>query len=410
MPQGSCSLKATRLLLVAITVAYFFVPILVVAIVGDELYIYSQRQSESIGITIVFGAATTLLVIGITRGNKPVPLPSSGIIRQLAAFYYVSIAFVLALAAYGAYLRDTGASRLDLLEKQSELLFPGFGLICLLGCIHAIAAPSHRKVALMVLVFVVTDVMFMGKIFTYIAAGVVVLRWDYRGHAFRLRHALALGLVGMIFLGAVHVMRAVAVGEESLLIDFYTFFSEFLGVQATVGWSIEYFESMMPDRGSGILRFVHALNDYYADIVGHGLALSPAAYFYGLFGPLWGPLALSYMILLFLAFRLAYLSLGYVAIFVLAYNYQHLMRHGVDVFTTKVVTQLLLVAFLFKVLPRYTGREPSTRACGLSTGNRSFRADLSGFGGAADGERCSVHPRAERSERLEAIVSGLTRS
>src|SRR5690606_26072087 len=102
MPKGSCSLKATRLLLVAITLAYFFVPILVVAIVGDKLYIYSQRQSESIGITIVFGAATTLLVIGITRGNKPVPLPSSGIIRQLAAFYYVSIAFVLALAAYGA--------------------------------------------------------------------------------------------------------------------------------------------------------------------------------------------------------------------------------------------------------------------------------------------------------------------
>lgn len=350
MQSVTCSLKATRFVLLAITIAYFFVPVVVYPLVGDDFYVYSSRQSQTIGMTVIFGIATSLFVLGVTRSGRAPPVPGETLLYQLGGVYYITLAHATGLAIYGAYLRGQGLDRFELLEAQTALLFPGFGPICLLGCVHAIFSATWRKLLLLTLVFVLTDIMFMGKIFTFIAAGALAVRWDRSGRDFRLLHAIVFVFAGALFVASVYALRALS-GDQSVLIDFYTFFSEFIGVQASVGWAMQFYGSTASAGGASLFNFVLTLDEYYYDIVGHGLALSPVAYFYGLFGPLWLPLAASYLLLAYVWFRVAWASLGYVALFLLAYNYQHLMRHGVDIFTMKVLTQTLFLVFVLKLIP-----------------------------------------------------------
>lgn len=131
--------------------------------------------------------------------------------------------------------------------------------------------------------------------------------------------------------------------DASLLGIVYLFGSEFLGVQASIGWAMDYYASSYP---LSFWNFGSTLENFYIASVGHGLATSPGAYLQANFGNTGPAAAIIACLIGLVLFRLSVRWLGLVAYLIIAINFQHFLRHGLDVFIVKIISQMVIAVLI----------------------------------------------------------------
>ena len=354
--QNRFYLHNTKRFFSLLVLAYFIFPSIASHFVFEgKFYIYSETQP--LGDLYSFGIGIFLL--GWIRWCVPTgPLYRNKLVEQIGQsriFFWLYLGFhlyMLLLAMYGMRLRMSGASREDLLSGVDTFLVPGMSYLLLSASVATVAARSHWRLVCLMAMCLVIDLIFNGKIFTFLAAAIFFFRLDLLDISDKLRKRIWKGvfIVAPGLLLVTGVMR-MSLGGGSLEFDLismlYTFASEFLGVQASVAWAVDFFNSGQATTFSTYA--VDLMNSYIGE-VGHGLALSPVGYFVGYFGQLglvWMVLA---MFLLAIYIRVANSLISWVVFLILALNFQHFMRHGFDIFMVKVLTQSAFFCIVVQIV------------------------------------------------------------
>lgn len=351
MLQEKFLFSYSKLTLLALAFLYFMMPLGLQYIVGEDFYIFSKYQFLVSDRSFIFYLLLVIFLTLLVKFSQKETvsfnrLPSRQIFN---IFYLINISYLLIILIRGVFLRRQGASRDELLSIISSQLIPGYGYILLLACIAIIHLKSKKHLILFIIVAFSVDILYQGKIFATVSLILLMFFIDNMKAKFSYLRLLLIGLCGFGFLTLIFVIRAFAKdGQDSDFVGVYTFFSEFMGVQATTGWSYGYHLANLPGSFSD---FDLALQKYYVSSVGHGLAISPVAYFTGNFGDFYLVASITFFFILFMIFYYSSKLLGRYTLFVLGYNFIHLLRHGPNVFLHNCILQLsflIVVVFLIK--------------------------------------------------------------
>jgi hypothetical protein len=344
---------AIRALLTLLVIIYFVVPSLVSEFLFENnFYIYSNLQAISNTRSLIYGAIFIIWVHLLFR--RPRSLLFNGNMNRLVAWpgmrisYYALILYSILLILHGQQLRASGASREVLLSGMDEFLLPGMSLLLLCALVFAVAKAKKWQFYGLFIFFLLIDATYNGKIFSYLALVLFFMRIDHARPSTRtIVKVFALwALLGVTMLFLSGLTRVTLAGDD-LTVNAtgiaYLFGSEFLGVQASIGWGMSYFaQGYLPS----FWNFGSTLETFYKSSVGHGLATSPGAFFEANFGSMGPIFAIFFCGICLLLFRFSAQKLGWVAYLVLVINFQHFLRHGVDVFLVKVVSQMFFAIFI----------------------------------------------------------------
>lgn len=339
---------ASRALLVLLLIFYFIMPVPVSEIIFENnFYIYSKLQEKANTLSLLYGVIFIFWVLLLFRKNPP-SLNCSASTKLvswigLRVAYFAMLVYALLVLIYGQKLRVMGASRADLLDGMDDFLFPGMSLLLMIASVFCVAKASRLQFYSIFLTFLLVDITYNGKIFSFLAMILFFLRLDY-AHPSRKTILKAFGLwgvLGVLMLLLSGLMRMTLAGDDlnsDVVGVAYLFGSEFLGVQASIGWAMEYFAQ---GYSTVFWAFGSTLQDFYNSSVGHGLATSPAAFFEANFGSAGPFLAIFGCCIALISFRISERVLGWVAYLIVAINFQHFLRHGIDVFLGKVIFQMI---------------------------------------------------------------------
>lgn len=353
---------ATRALFIILLFFYFIIPAVISSLVfNNEFYIYSRLQSSANSYSIAYGILFSLFVYVIFKSSLGLAQKKATLRlvkwRGTSFSYYVMMAYSLVLILYGFELRSLGASREDLLGGIDAFLLPGMSLILLFASLFAVTKATRLQFYSLFALFLLIDIAFNGKIFSFLALVLFFVRLDLTHPSRRaiIRAFAFWAALGLLMLLLTGLMRISLAGDDlnfNAIGIAYLFGSEFLGVQASIGWGMDYFAQGYP---IALWNFGSALQEFYITSVGHGLATSPGAFLQANFGDL-GPIVAVFGCLLgLIVFRFSARSLGLVVYLIVAINFQHFLRHGLDVFMLKLLSQMI-VAILVAILINPFGR------------------------------------------------------
>lgn len=346
-------MPATRILFIALIFLYFVIPVpLSKFIFDDTFYIYSAFHPEANTLSLIYGLIFGYFVLVLLKPNPSLVRNRTSIDlanwRGAKIAYYAMIVYSLALMLYGTNLRSLGASRLDLLSAMDDFLLPGMGILLLLASVYAVSNATKRQFYALLVMFFAIDLVFNGKIFSFVALVLFFARLDYMQASRRailkaVTLAFGFGVIILFLSGLTRIYLAGGFLTTNVEGITYLFGSEFLGVQATIGWGIDYFNRGYP---LALSNFVIVLEEFYIRSVGHGLGASPGAYFQANFGGNGPLIAIFGCLISLMAVRASARWLGFVAYLIVAINFQHFLRHGIDVFVMKVLTQMIFAMFI----------------------------------------------------------------
>jgi hypothetical protein len=337
---------------------YLILPIGIQYFIGANFYLYSNSQHLqnfasifSYIILCFFVFLATKSLNSMTHKNTAKNTPDFSI------FVYINYLLVLNIIVTGLILRINGAGRMELVEALHADLFPGYSLILLAAVLSSILRKNSFHLGAFTVLSIAIDFIYMGKLYSFISFMAWVFYLDINQVKITYSKAFILAILGFGFLFAIFFSRSFVTDGEISIISAYSIFSEFLGVNASIGWAAEYSNNSLPIQ---LNDFSTALEPTFIAQVGHGLALSFPAYFIGNFGVYWVPFMLLYFLIVFISIYLANKNLGPILIFVILYNYQHLMRHGPDIFIYKILFQIvfLLTIFNYKNILRACQAKP----------------------------------------------------
>jgi hypothetical protein len=346
MPQEKYLFNYSKVTLLALAFLYFVMPVALQYVVGDEFYIFSKYQFQVSARSIIFYVVLAIFLFLLIRNTQKEVgmfkrLPSKNIFKIIFFFNLLYLSIIL---IRGILYRRQGASREELLGIISSQLIPGYGYLLLLACISIVHLKSKVNLFLFILIAFAVDIIYQGKIFATVALMLSMFFIDSINFKFSYLRILIFGAGGFGFLMIIFIVRALSAdGQDSDLTSVYTSFSEFMGVHATTGWAYGYHLAKLP---MALTDFDMALRTYYVSSVGHGLALSPVAYFTGNFGDWYLVFAVLYFIIVYLIFYFSSKIIGRFSIFVLAYNFIHLLRHGPNVFLHNCILQLMFLIII----------------------------------------------------------------
>ena len=335
---------------------YIILPYFLQAIVGDSFYIYSSSQNSSILPSLYFFLNIVIcfaIIIHDLKWHNKINIGKLTT-RSYKLLIWLTIIYLIIIALRDIPLKLGGASRTEMLGAISRQLLPGFGFLLLLSFISIIQSHNKKLLLIFCLICFLVDIIHEGKIFTSYALLCMMFYFDDSLIKISLKRIILIGCIGLCFLTMIFFMRASAVGENPFL-SVYSLFSEFMGVNATSGWAIEYSNNNLPPD---LNDFDTTLRNYYINNVGHGLALSPVAYFIGNFPSYYlvVPLYFGIITLIYLAGNRL---IGQYSILILLYNLIHLLRHGPNLFLSKSISQIIFVSILFIWINNYnTNNKP----------------------------------------------------
>lgn len=349
---------ASRALLILLLFCYFILPAIISEFIFDnDFYIYSSRQSTANYLSLIYGLIFIVWLYLLFKPRRACFYNRRAIRLAnwpgLRIAYFAMCIYSVLVLFYGQQLRAAGASREELLSGIGEFLLPGMGLILLGSAIFAVSKATRFQFYLLFVLFFMIDITYNGKIFSFIALVLFFMRFDFSRPSMRtvIRVFAVWTILGVSFLLVSGFSRIALANDEfnANIIGFaYLLGSEFLGVQATIGWGIDYFSQNYPPT---FWLFVSTLEEFYRPTVGHGLGVSPGAFFEANFGG--GGLFIAVITCAFwlLAFSFGSRLLGWLSYLIVAINFIHLLRHGIDVFLIKVVSQMIF-AFAVSELAR----------------------------------------------------------
>jgi hypothetical protein len=344
MSEGRFSYSYSILAISGFGFPYFILPLFLQNIVGQDFYIYSKYQSSVYFENIFFYSFLLIFLILLSSKMlyKPWILnrPSKAVnyIVIFLTFFYLFIVFY-----HGFALNRAGLAREELLEIISSQLVPGFGYL-LLGCFFSILRINKvYLLAAFAALALSLDVAYQGKIFVTNALMLTMFFLDNRKVKLTIFRAIGFAAIGFGFMAFIFLLRSFHAGEGNAAVGVYTYFSEFMGVNASSGWAKEY---EIAGGATGFFDFDPVLQKYYIGSVGHGLAISPVAYFIGNFGSYFYLAVILYFVGLFFMFYFSSYVLGRFCFFIFLYNLIHLLRHGPDIFFYKCFLQIVAAVVL----------------------------------------------------------------
>ncbi len=342
--------RYSLLIILAFSFLYFILPYFLQGIVGDDFYLYSNCQSSTFIYALYFFLLILILFKIIIRNVKKYENISCWPPQKKYAkfIYWLNVLYLCVVILNGLSLRASGATRGALLEAISGQLFPGYGYLFLLSIVIITHLKNNRYLYLFVFICFIVDMIYQGKIFTMYASVVVMFYIDNLRVKINLKRILIIALLGFSFLFIIYTIRAVASGGN-VLVDVYSMFSEFMGVNATSGWGMSYYKSGLPFQLS---EFDSVLQDYYIQNVGHGLGLSPVAYFLANFGSGWSFFLSTsiYIFIVMIIYLIGSRVLGKYVLLIFLYNFVHLLRHGPNLFLSKSLLQILFLSVIVLLL------------------------------------------------------------
>jgi hypothetical protein len=345
-------------ILIVFSFLYFVIPIGIQYIVGESFYIYSSYQFQVTGITLYFFGGIVLFIVFLKARVKINPCTRSIPPDKYSfkIFFYINMIYLIIIVIRGISFRIQGVTREYLLEYISAQLIPGYGYLLLLAGIAVIYLKSDKLLYYFIAICLIIDLIYQGKIFSTNAVMVTMFYLDEKKLKISFKRLLIIATCGFGFLFIIFTIRSIGNGGNAL-INIYSLFSEFMGVNATIGWGYDYYKSNMPMALSG---FDLILQEFYIGISGHGLALSPAAYFVGNFGDGYLFMSPFYLIVLYFFYRISSMIIGRFALFVFMYDFIHLLRHGPNLFLAKSIAHLLFligILIFFNNYKKMVGKE-----------------------------------------------------
>lgn len=366
--NSTFNLVNTKRFFTVLILAYFLFPALTSHFVFEgAFYIYSPSQSEGDLYSAIIGV---FMLVWVHLLFPKTPLRYSRLVDDIATsrifqlMYGIFFAYLIALALFGLRLRMGGASREELLDGMDNFLLPGLSYLLLSAAVASVAARTNLRLIALVIACVIVDMIFNGKIFSFLAAAMIFFRMDYAGVSRKTsnkvwRIVLLVAPAILFIIGLSRVSLSGASLELDVLTLLYTLASEFLGVEASVGWAIDYHNS---GQSAALLEYAASLQDSYIREVGHGLALSPVAFFVGLFGEVGVGLLIVSMLLLAWFTRVTRPAFTWIIFLIFALNFQHFMRHGFNVFVVKIVTQACFFYLVAEIASSRTWRNTLAKA------------------------------------------------
>jgi len=360
-------MPATRILFVGLIFLYFVLPVAISEFIFDNtFYIYSSFQSHANAYSLIYGLLFGLFIIILFKASPSLAYKKVTIRlkkwRGARFAYYAMVIYSIVLLLYGMKLRLLGSSREDLLSGMDDFLLPGMSMLLLFASVFAVCNANRAQFYGLFALFLAIDVTFNGKIFSFLALILFFARIDYirpsrRAIIQAFTFWFGFGLI-LLFLSG---LTRISLAGDDLNVNAagiaYLFGSEFLGVQASIGWGMDYFNHGQP---FALWNFGSILQEFYITNVGHGLATSPGAFFQANFG-VGGPfVALLACLIGLVVFRASARWIGFVAYLIIAINFQHFLRHGIDVFLVKILSQMIF-AILVAVAINPFGNQATVR-------------------------------------------------
>jgi hypothetical protein len=344
--QGNSSLINSSLFCFTLLFLYFILPYLLSFLLPEGFYVFSRYDEQAYSPVLSGFVISSIFFYYILKLNKWSRRVDNWpkLSQQLIYFLYLLfLVQVIIIALFGTYYRILGVMDRDiLLGIQHSFLVSGTSYIFICGFLY-MAIFANRKTLLMLgVLFIYIDILFMGKKFVFYLIGILLYRSDVRNKISNSKPFIYTSFAGIFFVLFIFIVRSLASDSPtSITLDAYSFFSEFIGVHATVGWAIEYSQNI-----NGWWMVVHELSTYYTDQVGHGLALHPVAYFLAIFGELWYVYMVLYLIVLALFFYFFSMLIGSAVVLVLLVNIMHFMRHGPEIFFQQFIMQALFLSII----------------------------------------------------------------
>ena len=330
---------------------YMILPCVTSLLLPDDFYVYYKNSTDGIieSVSFFFFFYSMFFVIRTVPADAHVTR-NINMLWIFKILHFIHIAYLFVVMLLGLRVRLlVGGTRPEMLEMISGFFVPGYSYLLVASVCYLVLRASWRYMVGIGLFFLVMDFVYMGKIFTLLFLVTWMMWADYN------RKSGKIFFKGMVLGGSVAVSIFIVreiVAESAFTsgLNLYVFFSEFIGVFASIGWAEAYHAQGLP---SAILDFNSVLEPFYANSISHGLALHPAAYFIGNFGNFWIIAAVIYTAVLSVFSFLFVRILGFLYVVIFIVNSVHFFRHGPDVFAKNIIAQSLffiIVIVLAKAL------------------------------------------------------------
>lgn len=315
---------------------YGLIPLKISEILGADFLVGDFVDKDLYGDLIFLTISTAFFLSPLLQ--KTISVPSFNYYGRLLekTGYNIYFLYLVFLIFLGFVLRLLGTQRGELLGILSDTFIQGMGLIMILFYLKFIK--SKKKIIIFVsLLFCIIDILYMGKQYFISLVIILIFLADYNSFKIRIIHLLIILGVSVLFIFVINLSR----GDFSE-IDLFSSLMEFRGVISSIQFATPNVSIF------GLNEFRSEVEKICFDIYGYNLAFHPLMYFRSI--TQYTALAIAiYSVVVYFMLKLMIRTIGAYAILIIALNFIHFLRHGIDLFFIKILFQYLIVLlFRFK--------------------------------------------------------------
>lgn len=329
--------KNTFFFLILLTLMYGIIPYQISEALGSDFLIGDFKDKKLFFDLLIYTIATAFFLSPFFKKN--IALPKINPLGKISGKIGYSIYFIylLFLVFFGIYLRRQGYDREHLLSTLSNTFIQGMGMVMMLFYLKFITS-GKRSILFAFLLFCFIDFLFMGKQYFIALVTILIFLADFHQYKVKLLHLVGILAASVLFIFGINFSRG-----DFTSIDLYSTFMEFRGVLS----SIQFYR---PDINLlNLNEFRSIIEKECFAIYGYNLAFHPLLYFRSISYEYTTLVTISYAIFVYFTIKIMIRLIGAFAVLIVALNFIHYLRHGIDIFLIKVLAQFLFVLlFRFK--------------------------------------------------------------
>jgi hypothetical protein len=322
--------KKTYFFLLFLVLMYGLIPLEISQIIGANFlvgdFVDSKLFSDLVLVTL--GAAFFLSPML----KKKIEVPTFNAYGRFSekAGYNIYFSYLIFLIFLGFILRVLGTDRGALLGILSSTFLQGMGVVMVLFYLKFIKSDKRIIVTVSIL-FCVIDVLFMGKQYFISLVTILIFLADYHSFKIKISHLLLIFGVSVFFIFIINFSR----GDFAEL-DLFSSMMEFRGVISSIQFASKDVSIF------GLNAFRAKVESDCFDIYGYNLAFHPLMYFRSI-SQFTSFNIIIYSTIVFFLLKIMIRTIGAFAILIIALNFIHFLRHGIDLFLIKIIFQFLIV-------------------------------------------------------------------
>lgn len=327
--------KKVYFFLLILVLMYGIIPLKISEVIGSDFLIGDFVDKNLFSDLMMLTLGSAFFLSPMLKTN--IATPSFNVYGKFSEKmgYYIYFFYLIFLVFLGLFLRLMGTERGVLLEILSSTFLQGMGIVMALFYLKFIKSDKKNIITIAVM-FCIIDILFMGKQYFISLITVLIFLADYHSYKIKLFHLLIIFGASVLFIFIINFSR----GDFSQ-IDLFSSLMEFRGVISSIQFA-------SPNVS------IFDLNDFRAKVArecfdnfGYNLAFHPLMYLRSITAYTSLNIVI-YSVLVFSVFKLMVRLLGAYAVLIVALNFIHFLRHGIDLFLIKIVFQSAIV-LLFRI-------------------------------------------------------------